>query len=252
MKNRVGITLYNVRNELKEDFFGTLKVLADMGYPAIQLSGFDFKTQDPVKIKSEADKLGLKIAGMHFSYGAVQNELDFYMNYMDIVGSRYMVVPALPEEVRSLDGFKKAADILNEKGRILKENGFKLGYHNHAFEFEKYGDKMGMDILMENLEPDLVFFEADVYWVKKGGQDILKTLNKYNRKAYLLHIKDMEDSEEASFCEIGEGTIDFKEIFQLKDKYEIDWFVIEQDRGNKPALESAKISIDNLKKMGLF
>lgn len=252
MKNRVGITLYNVRNEIKEDFFGTLKKLADMGYPAIQLSGFDFKTMNPVEIKKKSDSFGLKITATHVAMNKIQDELDYYMDYQDKLSTPYLVCPSIPPEFKNADGFKRAAAILNEQGRKLKENGFKLGYHNHAYEFEKYGDKMGMDILMEETEPDLVFYEADVYWIKKGGQDIVKTLRKYGRKAYILHIKDMEDSEEKSFCEIGEGTIDFKKVFALKDELAVDWFIIEQDRGNKPALESAKLSLDNLKKMDLF
>ncbi|MFR7549304.1 MAG: hypothetical protein ACLUV8_05845 [Clostridium sp.] len=34
----------------------------------------------------------------------------------------------------------------------LKENGLKLYYHNHHFEFEKYHGKTGFELLVENTD----------------------------------------------------------------------------------------------------
>lgn len=35
-----GLQLYTLRNEMKEDFFGTLKKVADIGYKTVEFAGY--------------------------------------------------------------------------------------------------------------------------------------------------------------------------------------------------------------------
>jgi sugar phosphate isomerase/epimerase len=45
--------------------------------------------------------------------------------------------------------------------------------------------------------------------------------------------------------------VDIKGIVREADKVGVDWLIVEQDDCDGPALESARISLENLRKMGL-
>ena len=48
-KFKVGIQLYGLRNTIKEDFEGTLKKIADMGYEYVEFAGYYDKTAEEIK-----------------------------------------------------------------------------------------------------------------------------------------------------------------------------------------------------------
>ena len=60
---KVGIQLYGVRNSMKEDFEGTLKKLADMGYEYVEFAGYFGRSAE--EIKAILDELGLKCVSVH-------------------------------------------------------------------------------------------------------------------------------------------------------------------------------------------
>lgn len=50
----------------------------------------------------------------------------------------------------------------------------KLAYHNHDFEFKKFGNQTGYDILLQETDKKLVDFELDLYWAVRSGNDPLQ------------------------------------------------------------------------------
>jgi sugar phosphate isomerase/epimerase len=125
-----------------------------------------------------------------------------------------------------------------------------FGYHNHDFEFRKIGDSTGYDILMELCDPELVFFEADIYWITYANVDPLEYLKKYKGRYKIWHVKDMENSPERSFAIVGEGTINYGEIFNKMNKISgMEYFFVEQDSCKKDSLESIAISYNNLREI---
>ena len=44
----------------------------------------------------------------------------------------------------SADGFKKAADQFNKWGEQTKSMGMQFGFHNHNYEFQKFGNTDGI------------------------------------------------------------------------------------------------------------
>jgi sugar phosphate isomerase/epimerase len=48
----------------------------------------------------------------------------------------------------------------------------KLAYHNHDFEFTKFGSQW-IQILLNETDKSLVDFEMDLYWVVRAGYDPL-------------------------------------------------------------------------------
>ena len=98
------------------------------------------------------------------------------------------------------------------------------------------------DFLLDNVSPNHVFFQMDVYWVKEGGADPVAYLKSRPSQFKTIHIKDD--------MEIGaSGKIDFKPIFdQMYANNVRDWYVeVEQYTNNDP-VASCKESFDFLNK----
>ena len=163
------------------------------------------------------------------------------------VGIKYMVCAYLSEEERGdLDQYKKVADQLNIAGERCKKSGIQLCYHNHDFEFKKQGDQYPYDVLLSS-DKNLVKMELDLYWVTKAGQDPIALFKKHPGRFPLWHVKDMDNTPEQAFAEVGSGTIDFKEIFKHKKEAGMKCFFVEQDKCPGDPFDSITKSIKYIK-----
>ena len=98
------------------------------------------------------------------------------------------------------------------------------------------------DFLLDNVSPNHVFFEMDVYWVQEGGGDPGAYLKNRPSQFKAVHIKDEK--------EIGaSGKMNFKPIFDQMYANNIkDWYVeVEQYTQNDP-VASVQQSYDYLNK----
>ena len=88
------------------------------------------------------------------------------------LGVKYMVQPWMPvNDKTTLDDLKMYCDYFNTVGYKTAAASIAFGYHNHDFEFRKIDDQLIYDFLLDNVSPNHVFFEMDVYWVMMGGGD---------------------------------------------------------------------------------
>lgn len=246
-KKSIGVQLYTVRKEINKDLVGTLKKIADIGYTSLETAGYrdgKFYGKSPKEFKKIANDLGMKVISSH---NGIRPELiDKVVDDNVSLGVDYTVLPYLGNTQRkTLDDYKKLAEIFNTYGEVCKKAGIKFAYHNHAFEFDVMDGKIPFDVLLEGTDPDLVKFELDLYWVKKAGKDPINYFNKYPGRFTMWHIKDM-DPTSGKYTEVGSGNINFKEIFNQTSKSGMQFFFVELDNSERPALESIKISYDYL------
>lgn len=245
----VALQMYTVRDEQAKDFKGTFRQVAQMGYPGVELAGTG--GLGATELRDLLATLKLQVVGSHVGLPQFESELDKVVTYYTALGSRYLGVPALPNEMRNPAGFHKAAAAMNKIGAQLKSAGIALYYHNHAFEFDVTEGQRGVDILYKETDPTLVKLEIDVYWVHYAGQDPAALIGKYAGRFPLVHLKDMVGSgAQRTWAEVGEGIIDFKPIFAASEAQGVEWYIVEQDRCARPSFESAKLSLQNLKKWG--
>ena len=166
------------------------------------------------------------------------------------IGNNRIVCPYLREERRQdLDGYRSVARTLNKIGKKCKDIGFEFYYHNHAFEFKDYEGKCGFDILIEETDPELVRFEIDTCWVKFGGRNPAKFIKSLAGRCQIIHLKDLEAGDKIVFREVGEGIIDFNDVFRACSNSSVDWFVVEQDVCATNALECVETSLCNINKL---
>ena len=241
----VGLQMYTVRDICEKDFIGALRQVADIGYAGIELAGtYGLSASE---LRDVLDELDLKCAGSHTG----ERDLDQLVAFNQTIGCAYVGGPALPP-----GGFPKdeasclaAANHMNQVGAAYKARGLHLYYHNHAHEFEQVNGKYILDIFYENTDPNLVYAEIDVFWVQYANVDPAAYLRKYPGRCPLVHIKDMD--KERGFTEIGEGILDWDDIFAACEAVKAGWYIVEQDRCKRPSMESARLSFENLKARGM-
>ena len=88
----------------------------------------------------------------------------------------------------------------------------------------------------------MVKMELDMYWITRAGFDPVDFMKKHAGRFPLWHLKDIENSPEKAFAEVGRGTIDFKRIFAAAKSAGVKHFYVEQDACKRPPLESIEIS----------
>lgn len=245
----IGVQLYTVRDAMAKDPRGTLEQVAKIGYKKIETAGYsDGKVYGFVgkEFKSFLDDLGLKLISGHISPQIFEESFDQALDFMVAAGQQYAVFPWLaPEQRETLDQYKGYAETLNKCAEKAKPANIKVCYHNHDFEFQQLEGELPMNILLRELDSELVDIELDLYWITKAGMDPITFFKENRKRVPLWHVKDMADTPEQGFAEVGTGTIDYSNIFAYADVSGMQHFFVEQDQSNDP-MQSIQTSYQNL------
>jgi sugar phosphate isomerase/epimerase len=253
-KNVLGAQLYTVRafTQTIEGVAETLKKVADIGYTAVQISGFG--PVDPKQVAKLIADNGLTVAITHMGWDRFLNELDELIAVHKLWGCVHAAVGSLPGEYRSLDGLKRFLDELTPIAERLAQEGMDFSYHNHNHELARYGDGTWLEMLYEQAPPGMLKAEIDTYWIQAGGGDPAAWVRKCAGREPVLHLKDMAvtPEREQRMAEVGEGNMNWPAILQAAEESGVEWCMVEQDEcyGRDP-FESLAISYSNLRAMGL-
>lgn len=265
MAFNVGIQLFTLRNEMKENFYGTLKKVKEMGYDGVEFAGLFGHTA--AEIKEMCADLGLDPISAHVPYEEMMDDPEGVIGTYKEIGCKYVVVPYLREECRpDKDCFGEVVKNIEMLTGVAEKMGLTMLYHNHDFEFMKLNGKYALEILYDSV-PALQS-EIDTCWVNVGGEDPAKYLLKYQDRAPIVHLKDFygEKSEDMyeligidkkaparpsnfEFRPVGSGVQNFPAILESAKKIGATWVIVEQDKpsmGLTP-IESAKKSLDYVK-----
>ena len=247
MTTPIALQLYTLRDRLTEDFEGTIRSVADMGYIGVETA--NMFGDSPASAARLFDELGLTVMGAH-SPLPLGDEKQEVLNTLGALDCKRLVVAwQPPEKYKSLDGIKSICDTLNEGAAVAKANDLSLGYHNHWFEYQLVEDRIPVDVMLEHLDPD-VFFEVDVYWVQTAGQDPMQVVRRLGSRAPLLHIKDGPCTMEAPMTALGEGVVDIPGVVAA-GAASTEWLVVELDRCDTDMTEAVRKSYKYLVGKGL-
>jgi len=261
-KTTIGLQLYTVRDAMQADPEAALAKVAQIGFNSLEGATYTntekFYGMDPKTFGSLLKKNGLVMRSSHYRLGedttgaekgTLLNDWDRAVEDAHALGLSYMVCAWLsPAERKNLDHYKQMAGQFNTAAEKCKAAGIQFCYHNHDFEFDMQDGKYPYDVLLDNTDKDLVKMEMDLYWVNKAGQDPVKLFDKNPGRFPLWHLKDMDNTPQHSFTEVGNGVIDFKKIFANADKAGFKYFFVEQDKCPGDPFDSITKSITYIKK----
>jgi len=227
---RIAAQLYTVRDFLKtpEEIFDTLKKVKQIGYDVIQVSGMG--AIEPALLKSYVDELGLEICGTHMPFDRIVNDTESLIKEHKLLNCPYIGLGAAPDQFRNADGYKKFAEIMEKPAKMISDAGLKFTYHNHEFEFKKFGNQTGMDILLDNTNSETFKLLPDIYWLQAGGVVPSAFLKKHANRIEFVHYKDMVLTDDGQqITEVGNGNIDWVYINDVCLDIGIKYAAVEQD-----------------------
>jgi|SaaInl7_200m_RNA_FD_contig_21_424693_length_1078_multi_12_in_0_out_0_1 sugar phosphate isomerase/epimerase len=251
---QIAAQMYTVREFAKTpaDIAATIKKVGAIGYTAMQVSGFG--PIAPQELKDLADGEGVEICATHTGFERMRDETQAVIDEHLLWGCDYPAIGGMPQSYREDggDGYKRFAVEASEVARKLADAGLTFGYHNHSHELERFGDRTGLQILLEDSDPEVFQLEIDTYWIQAGGGDSADWLRKAAGRADLLHVKDMAmKGREQLFAEVGEGNLNWPAILAAAVEAGTKWYIVEQDTCQRDPFDSLAISLQNMQAMGL-
>lgn len=246
----IALQLYTIRDQLQDPaaLGGVLARVREIGYRAVEVAGLSPAARK--KVGQELVRSGLVAFASHASLEELRADPDAVAAESKAWGCDFLVVPALPNAERTLEGYRRFASESAGLAATLQGHGLQLVYHNHAFELERFGDRTGLELILDETAPDALQVELDTYWLQFGGANPGTWIRRYSGRVPLVHCKDMAvDGGNPFQAEVGEGNLDWIEILSACRDAGTRWLVVEQDESRRSSMESVAISYENLSRL---
>ena len=251
-----GLQLYSLRNQLKKDFKESLASIKAFGIRNVE--GNEFYGNSPETFRKGIDEQGLKLVSFAVDYDDLKKDLTPVIQRARLLGVSFLVCYWIPHKSSNFDmnNVDDAATTFNAAGKILKENGIQLCYHNHGYEFQPSANGTLFDDLLKKTNPEHVSFELDVFWAKQGCVDPVQLLKKYPTRFSLMHLKDRKlgtrcdlsgNADEETNVVLGNGDVNIKKVMRAAKKTSVQYFFIEDE--STPVMQQIPKSLSYLKSL---
>ena len=240
----VGLQLYSLRAQFAANGVPkTLDTVKGFGIRYAELAGnYNLKPEQLTKLLADR---GIKAVSGHFPYKRFKEDPESVAAEAKALGLEFAGC-AWADHKAPLDEkqTREIAAVFNRAGAVLAKHGLKFFYHNHGFEFHKFGDETLMDLLMRETDPKLVSFQMDVLWTVFPGQDPAKLLAKYPGRWALMHLKDLKKgvatgslagkTDVSNDVVLGTGQMKWTEILPAARKAGVKYYFIEDESPTAP------------------
>lgn len=283
---RLGVALFTLPKSLSEDFEGTLKMIAEIGYKELEFFGpYEFSTaaakegwkmaanalgfsgsgyfgNSPKQLKEMLDKYGLSAPSIHIDLPTLQENMEAVAEAAHIVGHKYVGIAMIPDEMRkNLEDYKRTIDVFNEVGASARKHGLTFFYHNHGYGHAPMEGVIPFQRILDQTDPELVKMQMDVFWLTAAKANPIQYLEENPGRFVSLHIKDMRELKTFAgdggnmgewmglfpyLADAGTGVLDLQKIMSTAKKSGVKHFFLEKDMTPDPYL-SIKKSFEYLK-----
>jgi sugar phosphate isomerase/epimerase len=230
---QTALQLYTIRSYTARNMLATIRQVAAIGYPAVELAGLG--DASPRQIRHTLDDCGMLALGAHIQLTDLLQRRYQILADMQTIGCPFIVVPWVATQHRqSPEAVQRLTETLNQIGVDLKAEGFQLAYHNHDYEFQPLAGSSMWEILVNELDPQYVAFELDLYWAQFAGYKPLDLIESLSGQIPLIHFKDMAADHTRADVPLGMGIMPWKEILAACDAAGTRWAIVEQDHPRNP------------------
>jgi len=269
-EQEIGLQLFTFFNEIDNDVEGTLKKIAGVGYKKIESAfskkggyygmkpkefakflkdigmswrshhvlGAPFKMPPGAKMPAGADGKPITIPPMRSLKDSMQELVDEAAEG----GVDYLICANTP--INTMDDIKASIEVLNKTDEACKKAKISFAYHNHDAEFRAVEGQIPYELFLSQTKMQM---ELDLAWATKGGKDPVELFKQNPGRFPLWHVKDL-DAKRETILPVGEGTINYKRIFDAASTSGMKHFFVEHDMP-KDAMASITSSYNYLSKM---
>jgi sugar phosphate isomerase/epimerase len=235
--DELSIQLYSLRHY--GDLESQLAGLAKIGFRRVEITGGHL--ENAADTRSRLGAYGISAPTGHVTMAMLRERLDWVAEQAHIIGMEELYMPALPDTERTMapDGWRRAGAELGWMAARLKAHGLALGYHNHDWELKPFPDgSTPLAHFFAGADGSPLTFEADLAWILRGGADPLETITPLKERLTAVHVKDVaapgDKLDEDGWAYIGEGTMDWPDLWRKSLELGAKWMILEHDKPNEP------------------
>lgn len=235
----------------------TLQKMKDAGYDGIELCSFMIHpTPFAVKLLTKAAGMpvgnggklnwpvlvrdaGLEVPAIHQYLDSIEKDPEATLAECKAFGTDTVVITGMYRfDYSRKENIADLADRLNKAGKMLKDSGIRLLYHNHNAEFLSVEPGVpAYHLLQRETDPEYVNFEFDSFWCTDAGCDLLIEMEKLGHRMKLWHIND-RGCRKAGFTpiykmdsmELGTGTLNLPAMVEQATKNGCEAVILESHR----------------------
>jgi sugar phosphate isomerase/epimerase len=269
-RRRIGIQLFTVRDQVASlGFEEVLRRLSQMGYSEIEFAGYNAQGRrwTNQELRRLLRRYGLRAIGSHVNYFSADptaysfvTQLEQVLDDAEEIGMPYIGTASRPGQRygETVEGYRRAAEDFNRFGAAARARGLRFYHHHHSEEFRLENGTRLYDVLLEETDPRLVFFEFEIFW-SHVGQTRFPGFRPYEypwnmpERFPLFHVKDGIDFSGADasvprlpgpssfgwqMTDVGDGDIAFEPLFCGLDTDD-HHYIVERDTAPDPVANPA-------------
>jgi sugar phosphate isomerase/epimerase len=253
-RDLIGVQLFTVRDRVAADGFESVFAeLSRQGYREIEFAGYQAQGRrwTNEELRALLRRYRLRGLGSHVNYYSADptaysfvTQLDQVLDDAAEIGLKYIGTASSPGQRygETVDGYRRAAEDFNRFGQAARARGLRFYQHNHSGEFAVENGVRLYDVVLEETDPRLVFFELDIFWAYVG-QSRFPGFKPHEYPWYepkrfpLFHVKDGVMNGGPAFgwtmTDVGDGDIAFEPFFCGLDTGE-HHYIVERDTAPDP------------------
>ncbi len=235
----IGVQLYSVRTDIAKDPIATTQAIAKAGYREVEGYGMDVdkifgmsfseygKVLKDNGLKMPSSHCGVNLKHYNETTKEITDDMKKIVDGAAKLGMKYVTCPFMNFNERP--EIAKLVKVFQAMGEYCRKAGVRFAYHNHDFEYKDKGPdgRLITEWLLQEIDPKLMAMEMDIYWVAKANHNPLDWFRLYPGRWELCHAKDMAKTEKQETVEVGDGSIDFKNIFRQSRQAGLQYYIVE-------------------------
>ncbi|HST95775.1 MAG TPA: sugar phosphate isomerase/epimerase [Microvirga sp.] len=234
----LSIQLYTLRS--LDDLDRILDTVAEAGYRHVETVGSHL--DDAANVRAKLEARGLTASSSHVSLAALREKPDAIAEACRVLGFSDLFMPAVPPDQRDMaaEGWRSLGQELGRMAERFRQQGIRLGYHNHHWELTpKDGHKTALELIFEAAGGAPLAWQVDVAWLVRGGADPKQWIDRYRDRVASAHVKDIapagQNEDQDGWADVGSGVLDWRDLWRVCRDAGARTMVVEHDKPADPA-----------------
>jgi sugar phosphate isomerase/epimerase len=251
----IGLEMYSLKDDERQDMLGTLRAVKAMGYDGVEFWApyLDWSRERVLDIRQQLDDTGLRCFSTHNRFYYFRpDRLDRVVDYNLILGSRYVVMANTGPIDASApdDSWNRVADRLTAAHARVRAAGLRAGFHNQGEEWKASlaGGKRPIDLLVARTPRD-IGFQLDTATCLAAGADPVAFIRANPGRVRSYHLKDWSNDPAKGYkVLLGEGIGDWRALaLAAEGRGGVEYYLIEQEGSRLPPMETARTCLQNFR-----